>query len=73
MCRVPISFLLAMARHIYQRYLAVAVNLGEDPDTLEIGLVWVRRWLVEVRLTSRLPNRKYKVKRWVLKERLCIF
>ena len=30
-------------------------------------------WLIEVRLTSRLPNRKYKVKRWILAERLAIF
>ena len=26
-----------------------------------------------MRLASRMPNRKYKVKRWVLAERLCIF
>ena len=73
MCRVPMSFLLAMARHMYQQYLAICLELGEDPETVDVGPRWLKRWLIEVRLASRLPNRKYKVKRWILAERLCLF
>ena len=73
MCRVPISFLLAMARHMYKQYLATCLELGEEPETLDVGPRWVRYWLIEVRLTSSMPTRKYKVKRWILAERLCIF
>ena len=73
MCRVPISFLLAMARHMYRQYLAITLELGEEPETVDVGPKWIRMWLIEVRLTSRMPNRKFKVKRWILAERLCIF
>ena len=73
MCRVPIAFLLAMARQMYQQYLVITLELGEDPETVDVGTRWLKAWLIEVRLTSRMPNRKYKVKRWVLAECLRIF
>ena len=73
MCRVPLSFLLAMAKQMYHQYLAICLELGEDPETVDVGPRWVKAWLMEVRLSSRMPNRKYKVRRWVLTERLCIF
>jgi len=34
---------------------------------------WINGWLYEHRLVSRRPNRKYKVKRWILAERLMIW
>ena len=66
-------FLVTMARHMYQQYLAVCLELGEEPETVDAGPRWVKRWLIEVRLCSRLPNRKYKVKRWIMRERMGIF
>ena len=49
--------------------------MGEEPETLAnaVGMRWVKEWLLEVRLASRMPNRKYKVARYVLQERLQIF
>ena len=73
MCREPISFLLAMARHMYRQYLAITLELGEEPETVDVGPKWIKMWLIEVRLYSRMLNRKFKVKRWLLAERLCIF
>ena len=73
MCRVPISFLLAMARHMYRQYVVVMLELEAEFETVDVSTKWVKMWLIEVRLAQRMPNRKYKVKRWVLKERLCIF
>ena len=37
MRRVPVSFLLTMARHMYQQYLAICLELGEDPETVDVG------------------------------------
>ena len=58
---------------MYQQYLAICLDQKEEPETVEINSRWLRRWLIEVRLSCRQPNRKYKVPRWVLAERLCIF
>ena len=63
MCRVPFSFLLAMARHMYEQYLAICLELGEDPETVDVGTRWLKAWLIAVRLASRMPKRKYKVRR----------
>ena len=43
MCRVPISFLLAMARHMYQQYLAITLELEEEPLAVHVDGVGQRR------------------------------
>ena len=63
MCRVPVTFFLMKAKHMYQEYLVLCVNAGEDPEPIDVGMRWVWAWLREHRLTSRMPNRKYKVAR----------
>ena len=73
MCRVPISFLLAYARHLYRQYCATSLELEEDPETVDVGPKWIRMWLIEVRMASRMPNRKWKVARLVLGHRCCIY
>ena len=51
----------------------ICASAGEDPEAIDVGMKWVRGWLMEHRLASRMPNRKYKVARWVLSERMCIY
>ena len=41
-----------------------------DPEHVEIDGGWVNRLLAEYRLSSRVPNRKFKVPRDVLADRL---
>ena len=56
-----------------REYYVICCDLEEEPEHVDVGPKWVKCWLREVRLTHRMPNRKYKVRRWVLAERLCIF
>ena len=44
-----------------------------EAERVQVDARWLRGWLAEYRLTSRRPNRKFKVARWVLAERLKIF
>ena len=44
-----------------------------EPERVQVDAGWLRGWLAEYRLTSRRPNRKFKVSRVVLLERLKIF
>ena len=73
MCRVPLCFLLSKARSLYHEYLITCTEEGVEAELVEVSLKWVHGWLHEHRLTHRMPNRKYKVNRHVLKERLCIW
>ena len=64
MCRVPVPFLLSKARHMYQQYLAICLDQKEEPETVEINSRWLRRWLIEVRLSCRQPNAVAQERIW---------
>ena len=73
MCRVPKSFLLMRAKLMQREYYIICIQAGEDPEHVHINMEWVDGWLFEHRLNHRMPNRKFKVARWVLAERLVIW
>ena len=70
MCRFPKLALKAKARMLYEEYIILCLHRGIDPETVDINDGWVNEWLRENRLTQRKPNRKWKVSRTTLKERL---
>ena len=43
------------------------------PEMVDISPVWLNQFLAEYRISARLPNRKFKVPRAILAERLEIF
>ena len=49
------------------------MHRGVQPETVNINDRWVNDWLIEYGLSQRKPNRKWKVRRPTLKERLRIF
>ena len=73
MCRIPKSVLLTKAKQMQREYLIVCMRSGVEPEHVDVTMKWIGRWLIENRLTDKRPNRKYKVARWIVKERLCIF
>ena len=73
MCRFPKLAFKVKANQLYQEYLLCCLNLGENPEHVNINDRWINDWLRENRLTDRKPNRKWKVSRPVLAERLKIF
>jgi len=44
-----------------------------EPEHVRVDGPWLEQLLCEYRLSSRRPNRKFKVPRWVLAERLKLF
>ena len=73
MCRFPKLAFKVKAQLLYEDYLVHCLNRKIKPETVNIKDRWVNDWLVENRLTQRKPNRKWKVSRTTLKERLRIF
>ena len=73
MCRFPKMAFKVKAQQLYQEYVIECLHRGIQPETVNINDRWVNEFLVENRLTQRKPNRKWKVSRPTLKERLYIF
>ena len=73
MCRFPKQVLLVKGQMLYQDYLTECLINDTVPDFVKIDRVWLQRFMSDYRITSRIPNRKFKVARWVLSERLEIF
>ena len=73
MCRFPKLAFKVKARMLYEDYLVECVNRNIKPETVRINDRWVNDWLIEHRLTQRMPNRKWKVSRPTLKERPLIY
>ena len=55
---------------LYQEYLTECMKNGTLPELVKIDGSWLRALLAEYRISSRIPNRKFKVTRWILAERL---
>ena len=73
MCRFPKQAFKVKAHVLYEDYLLACLNKGIVPDNVKIDDRWVKEWLEDNRLTQRKPNRKWKVSRPTLKERLRSF
>ena len=73
MCRFPKKALLVKALMLQQDYYASCLKNKVEPERVLVNAKWLGGWLAEYRITSRRPNRKFKVSREVLLERLKIF
>ena len=73
MCRFPKLAFKVKAQMLYQEYIIECLHRGIQPETVDINDRWVDDWLHEHRLSQRKPNRKWKVSRPVLMQRLRIF
>ena len=73
MCRFPKQVLLMKAKQFQEDYYVACLKHGVEPERVEINGGWLNRLLGEYRISSRVPNRKFKVPRPVLAERLKIF
>jgi len=73
MVRFPKLVLLVKAQMLQQEYCAMCLRKSIQPEPVEITMRWVNTVLQEYRISHLQPNRKYKVARWVLAERLEIF
>ena len=73
MRRFPKRAFKVKANQLYHEYILCCLDLGEEPENVDITDRWVDDWLRDKRLTHRQPNRKWKVSRRVLAERLKTF
>ena len=73
MCRFPKQVLLVKAKMLQQDYYTACLKQKVEPEHVQVDGWWLNQLLAEYRLSSRKPNRKFKVPRWVLAERLRLF
>ena len=73
MCRFPKKVLLVKAKMLQQDYYAACLKKKVEPEHVQVDGSWLQMLLAEYRLSSRRPNRKFKVPRCVLAERLKLF
>ena len=73
MCRFPKKVLLVKALMLQQDYYASCLRNKLRPEHVLINGAWLNDFLDQYRISQRRPNRKFKVPREVLKQRLKIF
>ena len=73
MCRFPKKVLLVKAQMLQQDYYTACLKLKVEPEHVHGDGRWLHELLAEHRLSSRKLNRKLKVSRWELAERLNMF
>ena len=73
MCRFPTALVKQKASQFLQDYLRACLVSGITPKAMNIDWKWLKRWQYEYGLSLRSPNRKFKVAKAVLEERLTIF
>ena len=71
--RIPAKVLEVKAKQITQDYVTASLLNGIKPDPPTINAKWLKRWQMEYAVSLRKPNRKYKVPKKVLEDRLQIF
>ena len=69
----PKQVVMVKAPQFEQGYHVACLNKGKTHQKLQINCTWLFRWFSECRISSRRPNRKFKVPRAVLAERFMIF
>ena len=72
-CSFPKKVLLVKALSLQQDYFALCLTNGVEPERVLVNAKWINSVLDEYRFSDRKPNRKFKVPRGVLAERLKIF
>ena len=75
MGRFPVALLRQKAKQFLQDYLRVALTAvaAKVPRGMAIDWKWLKRWGCDYGVSMRAPNRKYKVPKWLLEERLVIW
>ena len=73
MVRIPKQVLLVKAQMLQEEYYASCLRNRVTPEVVDVNARWLNRLLLRYRIVDRKPNRKFKVPRWVLAERLEIF
>ena len=73
MCGIPKKVLRTKAQMMQQDYWIECMKQSVKPEKVIIDGKWLHSFLLEYRISVRRPNRKFKVSRVVLKERLEIF
>ena len=71
--RIPAKVLEVKAKQITQDYVTASLLNGIKPDPPTINAKWLKRWQMEYAVSLRKPNRKYKVPKKVLEDRLQTF
>jgi len=73
MVQIPKQVLLVKAQMLQEEYYASCLRNRVTPEVVDVNARWLNRLLLRYRIVDRKPNRKFKVPRWVLAERLEIF
>ena len=73
MVRFPKKVLLVKAQMLQEEYVASCLRNRITPEPVEISGGWLNELLREYRISDLKPNRKFKVPRWVLLERMEIW
>ena len=73
MVRFPKNVLLVKAKMMQEECVASCLRNGSTPEAVEVSSRWLNDMLREYRISDLKPNRKFKVPRWVLLERMEIW
>ena len=74
MGRFPLSLVRQKAKQLLHDYLRICCIAGAPvKGVANFYWKWFKRWQKEYGLSMRAPNRKYKVPKWLLEERLIIW
>lgn len=71
--RFPSQLLTLKAKQYVEEYISACLINGVKPNPPKINSHWMARWRHEFSVCLRKPNRKYKVPKKVLEDRLLIF
>ncbi len=70
--RISPGLVMRKARALVEAYTAACLRQGVRADAPVLNNTWLRRWKLEHQVSFRHPNRKWKVPRAILLERLRI-
>ena len=70
--RIPPAMVMRQAEVLHERYIKLCAESGVPCDGVKISSRWLSIWKQEYRVSLRKPNRRWKVSRSVLLERLRI-
>ena len=71
--RISPAYVLRKAKALSDSYILAHLQHGEQADAPEMNRHWLWRWRVAYNISLKKPNRKWKVPRHILLERLEIF
>ena len=71
--RFPRSLLRNKLHQLIQEYCFTSLLAGIRPKTAKVRARWFNLWSHEHGLSMRMPNRRFKVPKWILQERLRIW